>query len=350
MASIDGKYLDENGFALYNALLSHYMHLNIADITSSNQIDELFDSTITPVNPDPDPINPDPVNPEIPNITFSEATEEQFTNIINGYYNGTYTLEQIKSIWHIGDTKNINITGILPSLGGGTNSNFEGHRSQTITIQIIDFVHDNLSGEINNKNKALITVDLKNCLRAEGVEDTHGSANTEMGFMNQSNAIGGWVSCERRYWCNNIFYKALPSYIKDLIKTVDKSNKIYGTSLGGPYGGSGGSSSKIEITSDKVFLLSGAEIRSDFDSNYIDYQLIGEETPTDEGTQYAYYKIATTNRIKLPRWEASYPNGCYWLRSMALSNERQFLMINGNNEYSLSNSDYAYGLAPAFCL
>lgn len=52
MASTDGLFLDEDGFALYNALLSHYIYLN-RKVTP--KIDELFlweDEKIEYDNPD----------------------------------------------------------------------------------------------------------------------------------------------------------------------------------------------------------------------------------------------------------------------------------------------------------
>lgn len=255
-------------------------------------------------------------------VPWSSGTDQEITDMINSYYNGEITLEDVKSVWSIGDVRNVDISA-MTATGVG-----ESHRAQTVEMEILDFDHDTLTTPVGSITKALITVDMKNCLRDANVTDTTGSSNTEHGYMNSSNTnVGGWTSCARRTWCNNVFYNALPSYFKNLVKPVDKLTSA------------GNQSDIINTDSDYCFLLSEIEI---FGS--ITYSKAGE------GNQYAWFANATANRYKLPKWNSSSVSDAWWERSPGGSNSNYFCLVNDNgyaNNYRASN---AYGLAPACCL
>lgn len=262
-------------------------------------------------------------------VPWSTGTEEQITNMINGYYNGRITLADIKSVWSIGDVRNIEISAIAASGGSDATawSVGESHRAQTVQVQILDFDHDTLETAINNKTKALITVDLKNCLRDASVSDTNGSSNTENGYMNSTNTnVGGWKSSARRAWCNNAFYNALPSYIQLLVKTVVKIT------------GKGGRSSATETTNDRIFLSSEREV---YGTN--DYAASGE------GTQYKLYETAT-NRIKYPKWSSSTDSGYAWFRTPHSGNNTAFLFLSSATAVNGNPASNIYSIAPAMCL
>ena len=160
-----------------------------------------------------------------PLYAFETATDSQLSDMIDAYYNGDIGLSHIQSVWNIGDTRTIHLDS-MNATGVG-----ESHRAQDVQIQILDFNHDELTTPINNIDKALITVDLKNCLRDASVTDTTGSNNTECGYMNTTHSnTRGWAGCARHTWCNEIFYNALPTYLKDRIKTVDKYTNTKTTS------------------------------------------------------------------------------------------------------------------------
>lgn len=274
-------------------------------------------------------ITPEQINSlfSIPIPDFSTGTEEEITAVINGYYNGDITLEQIQSVWSIGDTRDITINSITASGGSGNDTWTVGeiHRAQTVTIQILDFEHDNLTTSIGTKTKALLTVDLKNCLRDANVTDTNGSENTENGYMNaNSTNVNGWEGCQRRSWCNNGFYSSLPEYIKTLIKSVNKLSSA------------GDESSIINTTSDKVFLLSTKEL---FGGSF-----------NEEGTQYSYYSNDNINRVKNPKWDTRSATNKIWLRSPDLNTNYNFRFLNSDNTGNAGWASNTYGIAPAFCL
>lgn len=255
-------------------------------------------------------------------VSWTTGTNDEITAMVNAYYGGILSLDEIKSVWHLGDTRSVGISA-MEATGVG-----ESHRAQTVEFQILDFDHDTLTTPVGSITKALITVDMKNCLRDANVTDTTGSSNTEHGYINSSNTNqGGWTSCVRRTWCNNVFYNALPSYFKSLVKPVDKLTSA------------GNQSSIINTDSDYCFLLSEIEI---FGS--VTYSKAGE------GSQYAWFANATANRYKLPKWSSSSVSDAWWERSPYGSSSNAFCSvgIGGRASYYVASS--ASGLAPACCI
>ena len=255
-------------------------------------------------------------------VPWSSGTDQEITDMINSYYNGEITLEDVKSVWSIGDVRNVDISA-MTATGVG-----ESHRAQTVEMEILDFDHDTLTTPVGSITKALITVDMKNCLRDANVTDTTGSSNTEHGYMNSSNTnVGGWTSCARRTWCNNVFYNALPAYFKALVKPVDKLTSA------------GNTSATINTDSDYCFLLSEIEI-----FGTVSYSKAGE------GSQYAWFANATANRYKLPKWNGSSVSDYWWERSPRGSNSTNFCLIYSYGYADGNPASNAYGLAPACCL
>ena len=260
--------------------------------------------------------------PKVKLVSWSTGTDEEITLMVNAYYNGIFSIEDVKSVWHLGDTRSVDLSA-MSATGVG-----ESHRAQTVEFQILDFDHDTLTTPVGSITKALITVDLKNYLRAANVSDTDGSSNSENGYMNSTNTnVGGWASCARRTWCNNVFYNALPSYFKSLVKPVDKLTSA------------GNQSSIINTDSDYCFLLSEIEI---FGS--VTYSKAGE------GSQYAWFANATANRYKLPKWDSNATSGYWWGRSPNGSTSNHFCSVNSLGYSNNNSASNAFGLAPACCI
>lgn len=255
-------------------------------------------------------------------VPWATGTDDEIVAMVNGYYSGALSIDEIKSVWSVGDCRSINLSAMEATYVG------ESHRAQTVELQILDFEHDDLTTAIGEKAKALITVDLKDCLRDATVSDTGGSSNTENGYMNSTNTnIGGWTSCARRSWCNEVFYGSLPLYIKSVVKAVNKLTSA------------GNQSSTINTDSDYCFLLSEIEI---FDTI--------SQSKAGEGSQYAWFANATANRYKLPKWSSSYVSDYWWERSPRGSYSISFCLVHGDVGASGSGASFAYGIAPAFCL
>ncbi len=240
-----------------------------------------------------------------PLVSFSTGTDDEITDIINAYYNGILSLDEIKEVWTVGDTRTTSLSAMSAT------DVSESHSAQSVELVIIDFNHDDLVNPINGISKALLTLNLKNCL------------NT-MGYMNGSNTnSGGWNGCARRTWCNNVFRNALPSYLKNLNK---QTKKLSGTG--------GGSSSGTQTTNDYAFLLAEIEI-----FGKTTYSVSGE------GSQYAYYKTSS-NRIK----NVGSSSEDWWERSPYSGDSYIFCLVYSGGNADDSYASNARGLAPCFCI
>lgn len=320
----DSKGLGIEELTLYDALIKHYLKLSTGgdNFATNEQIDELFSSKVKP---------------------FDTATDEEFVAIINGYYNGTISLEEIQEVWSIGDTREIEMYGISDhdttyiDEGIGWEVG-ESHSGGPYTIQILGFLHDELATPINGKTMALITVDFKDCFKPESLDDTDGNNNPENGYMNSTNTnIGGWQDCARRGWCNYGVYISLPQYLtqNNLIKGVKKVTSA------------GNLSSDMITTTDWVFLLSEIEI-----FGTTEYSFIGE------GEQYNLYAQGGWKFVKLPNNSFAPSGNKYWTRSPSKFNAAptpldgtwlEFCAVNGT-QISTFPPRSTLGLAPAFCL
>lgn len=259
---------------------------------------------------------------ELKIVTFASGTDAEIAKMIQAHYNDKIN---IADYWSVGDTRSVSLSD-MSATGVG-----ESHRAQTVQFVIGDFEHDDLATPINGHTKAAITLLQKDCLMdaTSASNVNNGSVDTEKGYMNSSNTnVGGWKNCARRTWCNNVFFAALPSAWQSMVKTVNKKVSV------------GNNSSTIETVQDNIFLAAEIEI---FGSTT--YSFAGE------GTQYQYYKNATANRYKMPKYNSSYVSNIYWERSPYSGNTTYFCRVHGDG--SASANAYAsntYGVAPNLCI
>lgn len=254
-------------------------------------------------------------------VTFAGGTDEEILAMVQAHYNDKIN---IADYWAVGDTRNVNLSA-MSATGVG-----ESHRAQTVQLVIGDFEHDDLVTSINGHTKAAITLLQKDCLMdvTSASNPTNGSADTEKGYMNSSNTnVGGWKSCARRTWCNNVYFAALPSAWQSIVKTVNKKVSV------------GNNSSTIETVQDKIFLAAEIEI---FGSTT--YSVSGE------GTQYQYYKNATANRYKMPKWGTSSASHIYWERSPYSGYATAFCIVYDSGSADSDSASNARGVAPCLCI
>ena len=251
-------------------------------------------------------------------VTFADGTWEQLQAMLEAHYNNEIN---ISDYWAVDDRRSIPITA-MSATGVG-----EQHHADTYEYVILGIEHDDLAEPINGHTKAAVTIGQVRCLTTTGATQTSGDA--ELGYMNSTNTnAGGWESCARRKWCNEVFFNALPDGLKQMIKTVKKYSGL-----------GGGSSSGIQTTQDKVFLLSEIEI---FGSRT--YSVEGE------GSQYPYFAISTSNRYKLPPWTSGYVSATWWERSPYSGHSRIFCNVNVNGNANNYGASGALALAPNMCL
>ena len=255
-------------------------------------------------------------------VTFASGTDEEIAKMIQAHYNDEIN---IADYWAVGDTRNVALSS-MSATGVG-----ESHRAQTVQFVIGDFEHDDLTTPINGHTKAAVTLLQKDCLMdaSNASNPVNGSGNTEKGYMNSSGTnSGGWKNCARRTWCNNVYYNALPSVWKSIVKTVNKKS-----------GTGGGSSSGTKTTQDKIFLASEIEI---FGST--NYSVDGE------GTRYQYYENATANRYKMPKWSSSDVSNVYFERSPRSGDPDFFCFVSSGGSLGSGYANTAYGVAPCLCI
>lgn len=258
---------------------------------------------------------------ELKIVTFAGGTDAEIAKMIQAHYNNKIN---ISDYWAVGDTRSVSLSA-MSATGVG-----ESHRAQTVNLVILGFDHDDLATAINGHSKAAVSVGLKDCLMdaSNASNPVNGSGNTENGYMNSTNTnSGGWKNCARRTWCNNVFFSALPSVWQSMVKTVNKKVSV------------GSNSSTIETVQDKIFLAAEIEIFGSTTHSF-----------SGEGTQYQYYKNATANRYKMPKWNSAYVSNIYWERSPLSGGSTNFCTVNNSGGADRDYANAAYGVAPCLCI
>lgn len=254
-------------------------------------------------------------------VAFADGTDAEIEKMIEAHYAGKIN---ISDYWAVGDKRTIHHNA-MDATGVS-----ESHRANDYIYVIIGIEHDDLVTTINGKTKAAITIQTERTLYLDTTTEYNASYNAshECGYINGSSTnSGGWEGCVRRTWCNNVYKKCLPTYIQNMMKQVEKLTSA------------GSRSSTIKISNDYAFLLSEIEI---FGS--VTYSYAGE------GKQYQYFKNATANRYKKPRYSSAYVSGQYWTRSPYSSGSDSFCGVGrggGANADSASNTG---SIAPCLCI
>lgn len=254
-------------------------------------------------------------------VAFADGTDAEIEKMIEAHYAGKIN---ISDYWAVGDKRTIHHNA-MDATGVS-----ESHRANDYAYVIIGIEHDDLVTAINGKTKAAITIQTERMLYLDTTTEYNASYNAshECGYINGSSTnSGGWEGCVRRTWCNNVYKKCLPTYIQNMMKQVKKLTSA------------GSRSSTIKISNDYAFLLSEIEI---FGSATYSY--------AGEGKQYQYFKNATANRYKKPRYSSTYVSGQYWTRSPYSSGSDSFCGVGrggGANADSASNTG---GIAPCLCI
>lgn len=191
--------------------------------------------------------------------------------------------------WNIGDTKTLMINGV------------------NYIAQIIGFNHDTKTAG----GKAGITFQLQNTL------------NTLYSMNNEDSNVGGWADTVMRNSTLTTVFSQLPTELKNAIVSVNKKSSI------------GNSSSTLQTTSDKLFLLSEIEVFGKVTYSY-----------DGEGEQYEYY-YAGNSTLK-------YNNGRvydWFLRSPVVDGNNGFCIVN-NNGLPLTGwaGRQTKGVSFAFCV
>lgn len=131
----------------------------------------------------------------------------------------------------------------------------------------------------------------------------------------------GWTGCKMRIQNLSGRISALPSEVQSALREVNKLTAA------------GGTSTTINITADKLFLLSEVEALGGV-----------ANSNSGEGSQYAYYST-TKNRVKKVDGTASF----WWLRSPRKSSSNQFCGFSVSGATDTGYASSQLGVSFAFC-
>lgn len=184
------------------------------------------------------------------------------------------------------------------------------------TAYVIDIIGKGHDDYADGSGKAPLTFQLHDCY-----DDLYAMNDT-------STNVGGWTSCAMRQTHLPTILSKMPTEVQNGIREVNKRTSA------------GNLSATINITADKLFLLSEIEI-------------FGSRTYSEpsEGSQYAYYK-AGNSKVKNDLYGD--PNNS-WERSPANSKAGDeslyFCMVlaDGEGEAEYNDADSPEGVPFAFC-
>ena len=158
--------------------------------------------------------------------------------------------------------------------------------------------------------------------------------NMKNGSLNE----GGWPASDMHTFVNNDIYNALPSELRNLI-IVTTVVSGHGNKIG-----------ETNFTStDKLYLLSTAEVWAEGDGNTINY-----DTARDNTRQLDYYKNlgVTTSNYSSDYSGAIKNNGSnasqWWLRPAASHSNTNFYLVGILGGWSHDSACYTHGVSPAF--
>lgn len=235
-------------------------------------------------------------------VSWSTGTDAEIKAMVDAYYAGELTLADIQSVWNIGDEREVTLSA-MAATGVG-----ESHASQTVKFVLMNFGGKTLT-------------DNKECLAIVGQKNSL----VESGYLNNSDTnTGGWSSCARRAWCNNIYKAAIPSDFRELFKQYNNQS-----------GTGGGSTSGTQTTADYFALPAEIEI-----FGTITYSVAGE------GSQFEYYETSA-NRIKTLGDGGSVD--VWWTRSPRVISST-FCAILATGDPRFTSAQGTYGLAPFGCI
>lgn len=247
--------------------------------------------------------------PEI--VSWSQGTDEQIVALIQAADDGLIDLVEDCG-WAVGDERTISLSA-MSATGVG-----ESHLAQNATFVLMNVGGKKLADGVTDCN---FIVGMKDML-------TTGSTY-ERGYMNSSNVnAGGWESCARRTWCNNVFYNAIPFSIRPIFK--QHINKT-----------SNGSTNHSQIINSVDYFAFASEKEVFGTTTY------SNSTAEAENTQFEWYKTSA-NRIKLRS-----PGGSaygWWERSPGSGYSSYFCLVNSGGSASCYNASNAYGLSPFGCI
>ena len=136
--------------------------------------------------------------PPVKIVTWADGTDAEIVAMVNAADEGRINLADY---WAVGDERQVTLSA-MSATGVG-----ESHTEQAVTFVLMNAGGKTLANATaSGRTTCSFIVGMKNGL-------------VETGYMNSSNTnSGGWESCKRRTWCNNVFRNAIPEALRDIFK------------------------------------------------------------------------------------------------------------------------------------
>ena len=136
--------------------------------------------------------------PPLKIVTWADGTDAEIVAMVNAADNGEINLSDY---WHVGDERQVTLSAMAAT---GVN---ETHAEQTVTFVLMNSGGKTLANATaSGRTECSFIVGMKNVLAKKGAMN---SANT---------AAGGWDTCPRRTWCNEVFRNAIPESLREIFK------------------------------------------------------------------------------------------------------------------------------------
>ena len=129
--------------------------------------------------------------------TWSWGTDEEIVEALEKHYNDEIDLTEY---WAVGDERKVTLSA-MSSYSPLTDT----HSSQEVTLVLMGVGGKTLNTSINGHTECVFIVGQKNCLATTGK-------------FNNTATTTGWSSSNRRKWCNNTYYNAIPETLRPIFK------------------------------------------------------------------------------------------------------------------------------------
>ena len=144
---------------------------------------------------------------------------------------------------------------------------------------------------------------------------------------------GGWPGSQMKTFIDNDIYNSLPQELKSVIITTETVS------------GHGGEDTNNFTSTDKLYLLSTAEVWAQGTSNLINY-----DSARDKTRQLDYYTGVTTDAhdITIKKYQGEVTK--WWLRSATSNHNDFFFDVDTTGDWNANASSNTNGVSPAFRL
>ena len=237
-----------------------------------------------------------------PIVTWANGSDSDIVEMVAAADNGAINLSDY---WSVNDERTVHLNA-MSATGVG-----ESHSAQDVVLVLSHQGGKTLTTPTaSGRTTCSFQFDMKHCLYNRG-------------YMNSSNTnVGGWTSCARRTWCNNVFKNAVPSTLSPIFKQHKNLTSA------------GNKSSVIDTTDDWFALRSEIEI---FGTTTYSY--------SGEGSQVDYYKTSA-NRIKQSQGTDYY----WWERSPFSSSAAAFCSVFSGGSARSGGASFSYGVSVCGCI